>query len=252
VRIGSFLLALSVGLLALTQPVLAQIRPVLLVTFDYPPFMTGQDGLRPTGMMVDVVTEAFRRVGVPFKIELYPVARDLAMIDSGEADAIFSIKKTPEREASYIFSKEPVLTQEYVFFVSRDSRLEFKGDLTALAEASIGVVFKVSFGSVFDMAAKNGVFKTLDAAPSFESNFQKLLAKHVDAVICSRVVGLSIVKQLKASGQVKVSGPPLETTLSYLMFRKGFSPVLVEAFDKAISAMRKDGSYDKIQNAYIR
>jgi polar amino acid transport system substrate-binding protein len=250
-RMKSIFLVICVGLLALATQVFAQPKPVLLVTFDYPPFMGTQDN-HPQGMMIDVIAEAFKRMGTPFKIEVYPLARDLAMLESGEADALFTVKKTPEREASYVFSKEPVLTQDYVFFVTKDSKIEFKGDLNGLADVSVGIVSKVSFGKVFDTAVQKGTFKKLDTAPTYDSNFQKLLANHVDTVICSRIPGLAILKRLNASGKAKVSGPPVEIAQSYMMFKKGVSPALVEAFDKAIAAMRKDGTYDKLQNAYTK
>lgn len=237
-------------LLMMTPPALAQVKPTRLVTFDYPPFMVAGSAGQLSGLMIDVVTEAFKRMGQAVRIEFYPFSRCLAMVDAGKADAMFTIKKTPQREAHYLYPKEPVLTQHYVFFVRSNSTLEFKGELIDFANATIGVVDNTSYGGIFDAAVKQGVFKKLDTAPDYESNFRKLLVGRVDAVIISQVVGEAIVKQLNAAEQVRVSGPAVETAMSYMMFNKKTPPALISEFDKAIASMREDGTLGRIQNAY--
>ncbi|QSI78513.1 substrate-binding periplasmic protein [Niveibacterium microcysteis] len=244
------LLTALVCLLWMAPPVLAQGRPTRLVTFDYPPFMVADSAGQLSGLMIDVVTEAFKRMGKAVRIELYPFSRCLAMVEAGDADAMFTIKRTPQREARYLFPKEPVLTQHYVFFVRSNSALEFKGTLTDFANTTIGVVDNTSYGGTFDAAVKQGVFKKLDTAPNYESNFRKLLVGRVDAVIISQVVGQAIVKRLNAAEQVRVSGPAVETAMSYMMFNKKTQPALISEFDKAIASMREDGTLGRIQNAY--
>ncbi|WP_018610228.1 substrate-binding periplasmic protein [Uliginosibacterium gangwonense] len=241
---------LYLGLLTLILPASAQNKPLTLVSFDYPPFMNVQEGKPATGLMIEVINEAFKRIGKPYKMEFYPLARDFQMLDAGEADALFTVKKTPERETNYLFPKESVLSQDYVFFVLKDSPVEFKGDLKSLANASIGVVNKVSYGSVFDAAAQRGDFKKLEVAPTYEANFKKLLAKRMDVVVCSRIPGFAFLKELNATQQVKVIGPPIETTQSYIMFSKKAGPALVAEFDKAMAAMRSDGTRAKLDKKY--
>lgn len=246
------LLTAFLCLLWITPPALAQGKPTRLVTFDYPPFMVAGNAGQLSGLMIDVVTEAFKRMGQPVRIEFYPFSRCLAMVEAGEADAMFTIKKTPQREAHYLFPKEPVLTQHYVFFVRSNSTLEFKGKLTDFANTTIGVQDNTSYGGIFDAAVQQGVFNKLDPAPNYESNFKKLLVGRVDAVIISQVVGQAIVKRLKAAEQVRVSGPAVETAMSYMMFNNKTPPALISEFDKAIVSMRKDGAMSRIQNVYIQ
>ncbi|MGK5023379.1 substrate-binding periplasmic protein [Janthinobacterium sp. RB2R34] len=219
--------------------------PLRVVSFPYPPFMLIDERSKPAGPMVELVSEAFRRVGQPASIELLPLARALLQVETGEAAAMFTVKKTPERVAKYLFSSEPVLVQDYVIFVASDSTLAFRGDLNALAMSSIGVVAGTSYGAIFDAAARQGTFKKLESAGSHDANFRKLLAGRMDAVVCSRAVGVEILRQLQASWRVKISGPPIETTQSYLMFNKAVAtPKLVEKFDHAIRTMRKEGLLD--------
>ena len=225
---------------ARAQP--ADTAPLRVVGFPYPPFMAPDERGKPAGPMVALVAEAFRRMGQSASIELLPLPRALLQVETGEAVAMFTVKKTPEREAKYLFSSEPVLFQEYVIFVASDSTLAFRGDLNALAMASIGVVGGTSYGAIFDAAARQGTFKKLEMSSSHEANFRKLLANRMDAVVCSRAVGVEILRQLQATRRVKISGPPIETTQSHVMFNKAAAtPQLVARFDMAVRAMRREG-----------
>lgn len=249
----AILLMLSLSLCcvqAWAQP--ADTAPLRVVGFPYPPFMALDERGKPAGPMVELVSEAFRRMDQPASIELLPLARALLQVETGEAGAMFTVKKTPEREAKYLFSSEPVLFQDYVIFVASDSTLTFRGDLNALAMSSIGVVAGTSYGAIFDAAAHQGTFKKLAITGSHEANFRKLLAGRMDAVVCSRAVGVEILRQLQATRRVKISGPPIETTHSYLMFNKAAAtPQLVAGFDQAIRGMRREGllnAYGKLKN----
>lgn len=227
----------------------AQNSQILLLSFEYPPFVVSTpDG--PKGLMVEVVTEAFRRMGRPVRIDLFPLQRDFQLLDIGKAEGMFTVKQTAERMDTYLFGNQPLLLQDYVFFTRKDSKWEFNGDFNSLADARVGMVEKTSFGSVFDAAVLRGAFKHLETSLDFEGNFKKLLGKRVDVVISSRVVGWSILKKLGAVQQVKITGPVVETTKSYLMFTKKAGPELTADFDTAIASMRKDGSLAAMQKKY--
>ena len=249
--IRNLLMVLFTVMVLAASPASSEGKPVILATFDYPPFMEMRDG-HPAGIMTEVVTEAFRRMDTPVDIHLYPLGRNLLMVDAGEVDGMFTVKKTPERLVAYAFSKQPLLTQEYVIFVARDSKLSFDGRLDTLAKQLIGVVRNTSYGAVFDTAVRNRTLKRLDTALTHESNFRKLLQHHVDAVVCSKVVGLSILTRLNAADQARIIGPVLETTQSFLMFGKKVDPAMVQSFDKVIAAMQKDGTTDRIFDKYTR
>lgn len=224
--------------------------PLRLVTLEYPPYIK-QIGNDAEGLTVDIVKEAFTRIGRPITIEFYPWGRSLSMLAEGEADGLFTIKKTSERETTMLFPHKPLISQDYVFFVRKGSKTQFNGDFSSLANASIGVVNATSYGAHFDEAAQSGRFKKLDAAHNYDLTFRKLLGGRVDAVICSRLVGLDILKNLNAVDKVQISGPPTETTVSYLVFsmKKNHSE-LAAIFDLAIESMEKDGTIGRIFKRY--
>ena len=76
---------------------------------------------RPTGMLVDLVTEAYRRAGHSVEVKLMPWARCLKDAETGEVDGVFSSFKLPERERYLAFSKE-ALTIQVIAFFARSNR----------------------------------------------------------------------------------------------------------------------------------
>ena len=116
------------------------------------------------------------------------------------------------------YPNKPLIRQDYVFFVRKGARTRFNGDFADLSAATLGVVMGVSYGQRFDDAAARGAFRKLEAASSYELIFRMLTGGRVDAVICSRLVGLEFVRRIGADGLIEISGPPVETALSYLVF----------------------------------
>ncbi|NSL56605.1 substrate-binding periplasmic protein [Uliginosibacterium aquaticum] len=224
----------------------ASAEALKLVTLAYPPYINEVGGV-PDGPVVEIVKEAFRRSGQEVSISFYPWTRGLNMVQTGQADGLFTIKKTPERERFLLFPEEPLLSQDYVFFVRKDSRIRFTGDYASLAPVRIGIVRNTSYGARFDEAVQQGVFSRLEAANDYLHIFRMLLAGRVDAVICSHLVGLSYLRELKALNQVSVSGPPSETAYSYLVFtREQDHSATASAFDKAMSGMKKDATLSRL------
>jgi len=228
----------------------AERAPLRLATLEYPPYITETER-GAQGLVVDVVNAAFARIGQPILIEFLPVARGQHRLLNGQADAFFTIKKTAEREQTMLFTQKALISQDYVFFVRKEAPRRFNGSLESMADTSIGLVIATSYGSRFDAAAQAGTFKKLDTATSHETNFRKLLAGRVDAVICSRLVGLYYLDRLAELKNVEIGGPVVETTFSYLAFsrQKDFS-ALAGKFDEALEAMERDGSLVKMLNAY--
>jgi len=251
-RMRLFLLALSFCMLWL--PAQAEQRQLLLVSFEYPPLMEAESERKPaSGMAVDIVEEAFQRMKVPIRIVFYPLARALAMLESGQADGLFTIKKNPEREAKFLFPARLLLFQDYVIFIRKNSKTVFDGDITSLQDSRLGILNQAYYGPIFDTALRAGLFKKLDVANSHKGNFQKLLAQRTDAVICSRIVGIALLKQLNGEKDVVVSGPVVDSAPSYIMFsRQSVTAEQVRQFDMALTTMSNDGTLASISKRYTQ
>jgi polar amino acid transport system substrate-binding protein len=222
-----------------------------LVTLQYPPYEFLDKG-EVKGVAVEIVQEVFKRMKVPIKITLYPWDQSLAMIQKGEADAIFTIFKTPEREAFVDFSHEVLMPQVVSLFVTKDSHIVFDGDLNKLSRFTFGVVRTVSYGSLFDDAVKSGVIRGIETSETGEENMKKLLQGHCDILVSNRYGALHIVKKMNNMDQVKELTPAIQSVPSYIAFSKKRSLTsLRDECDRILRNMKDDGTYESIITLYF-
>jgi len=219
-----------------------------LATFEFSPYVRIEKG-QPVGFSVDVVRQAFERIGEPLRIDVYPVARAIAYYETGRADGLFTIKPTEARRARMLFTRRPVLKQDFVLFGLRGADTDYVDDLSALAGKTVGVVTGLTYGERFAQAVRAGVLRT-DDATTLAQGFRKLQAGRVDLVISSRAVGLQAVRDLGLEARVEVKGAPVETSYSYLALQPGIHEDLARRFDQALDEMQRDGTLRRIERAH--
>ncbi|WP_319239931.1 transporter substrate-binding domain-containing protein [uncultured Propionivibrio sp.] len=219
-----------------------------LATFEFSPYVRIDNG-RPVGFSVDVVREAFARLGEPLRIEAYPVARAVAYYEAGKVDGLFTIKQTEARRMRMLFTRHPVLKQDFVFFGVRGAGPDHVDDLSVLAGKTVGVVTGLTYGERFAQAVGSGTLR-VDDAPTLAQSFRKLQAGRVDLVISSRAVGQQAVRDLGLEARIEVRGAPVETSYSYLALQLGIHEELARRFDQALDEMQRDGTLRRIERAH--
>ncbi|WP_233201045.1 substrate-binding periplasmic protein [Chromobacterium alticapitis] len=235
----------AVILLLLTGPA-AGASALELVTLQYPPYQY-QDGAEVKGFAADIVREAFRRMGVPVHIVIYPWGRALAMAQDGRADAIFTLYRTPEREARLDYSHQVLAPQVVSLFTRKGADIPFDGRLDALGAYRFGVVRSVNYGEAFEAALKRGGIRVTETAASGEQNLDMLLANRFDILVSNRLGAWDILRRRHAERLVVELRPPLEDIPSYIAFsRKPGLAGVRDRFDDALAAMKHDGSYAKL------
>ncbi|SDH32106.1 substrate-binding periplasmic protein [Propionivibrio dicarboxylicus] len=219
-----------------------------LATFEFAPYVRIDNG-RPVGFSVDVVREAFARIGEPLRIDAYPVARAIAYYEAGKVDGLFTIKPTEARRARMLFTRHPVLKQDFVLFGLRESDPAYVDDLSALAGMTVGVVTGLTYGERFAQAVRAGVLRA-DDATTLAQSLRKLLAGRVDLVISSRAVGQQAIRDLGLEARVEVKGAPVESAYSYLALQPGIHEDIARRFDQALDDMQRDGTLRRIERAH--
>lgn len=247
-------LKLSLLLLAaiFLSNVVAASESVKLVTFEYPPYQYTEQG-KVTGIVADIVNEAFKRMGMSTGINANAWPRSLGMVKDGKADAIFTAYKNDERVKFLDYSKTVLMPQEVVLFVRSDSDIAFSGNLTELKDARIGVVRGISYGSVFDGAAEEGMFSNLQQTTDINQNAKKFINGRFDVFISNKYSGLALFKEMNVLDKVKVLDVPVQSVPSYIAFSKakGLSS-LRDKFDTVLTDMISDGTYDKLVDKYAQ
>ena len=206
---------------------------------------------KPTGILVDIVTEAFRRTGRSVDIKIMPWARCLREARTGEVDGVFPIYRLPEREQFLTYPNEVLLPQLVVFFSRQDTTTAFGGELSELRDVNIGIVRDTSYGKKFDQAVKDGTLQKIELAHNIELNLEKLMHGRVVLIANYRYGVLEAAEHLGLQSEIKEISPPIESVPSYLAFTKqrDFTKPL-DAFQAALTSMKQDGTYDRIIGRY--
>lgn len=196
--------ALSIAIFLLS---IINIHPeeLRLVTLQYPPYEF-ESNKKVEGVAAEIVKEVFKRMKQDIKIELLPWSRAIKEIEEGEADGIFTLYKTPERELFANYSNEVLIPQTVSLFVLRDSDISFDGDLQKLSKYKFGVVRGVSYGQKFDLAVQVGIISNIEEVTIGEQNFMKLAASRIDIVISNKYGAMEIINKLGKAKKMKEDG----------------------------------------------
>jgi polar amino acid transport system substrate-binding protein len=224
----------------------AQADPIRLVTGNYPPYEYEENG-QSKGIVVEIVTEAFRRSNQTAQISVMPWARALRLAQEGFADGVFTAVKTPEREQTLLYSDETLIPLVVSLFVRKDALISYDGNLAKLSEYRFGVVNQFSNGLLFDSAVKEGMLKNVEVASNTDSNVKKLMAGRIDIMVNNRHGALFFLSKNNALDKVVELHPDIDHSPSYLAFtRKHDMTKVRDAFDRALASMKSDGTYQRI------
>ena len=203
---------------------------------------------KPTGFVVDLVTEALARTGRQVEFRFLPWARCLDDMRNGHADGVLLAYRTSERESYLAFSEEPLILEEERFFVRKDASFQFTGDLTAFKDRKIGILNQTAHGQIFETAVAEHRLSNVESANSYENLMRMLINGRVDAVL-STTDGLGEpIKEYGYEGAILPTGPPLEAIPSYLGFSRARAlNGLRTDFDAAIRALHRDGTFDRLR-----
>lgn len=220
------------------------------VTLPYPPLEFEANDGHAHGIAVDIVRRAMGNLGHHVTIRVLPWARAIKMVRLGNADAIFTIFKNPEREKFLDFSSEVLLPQVIYFYKKKGSDVQFDGNISSIQGKRIGVVSTISYGQVFE-SYKPLVF--LDRVERLEQNLIKLLKGRIDLLPSSYDVAEYTINNLGLSSQIVRIPYRIERLPSYIAYSKvrNLGTLRIQ-LDNEIVNMKNNGQYDAIIRSYGR
>ena len=225
--------------------------PLQIVTLEQPPLEYEEDGAIK-GIAVDIVNEAFARMQQPVTLKLYPFARAMEMMKTGETDAIFAIVKTAERELFLDYPSEALIEQTATLFVRKNDPIQFQGDLQELRDYRFGIIRGATYGEKWKEAVSTGVISKIEMVTDYRQNVLKLADNRIDAMIGPRLTILYVAKELGQQDAIKELAT-IEIVPTYLTFSKTrLAPAIKEQFERILKELKSDGTYDKIIQAYIQ
>lgn len=209
----------------------------------YRPFSYHENGSGPiTGYDVDVVKAVAAKLGVKAKFQETQWDAIFAGLEARRFDVIANqVAITPERKAKYLFSQPYTVSKGVIVTKASDSSItsfeSLKGKTTAQSLTS----------NWYALAQKDGA--KVQAVEGWAQAVSLVKSGRVDATINDQLTYLDYKKQTGAAG-LKVAATTTDSSNTALAFRKG-SGTLVAAANKALDALRADGTLTKLSQKYF-
>lgn len=222
-----------------------------IVTEEFPPANFRKDG-KITGLSTEVVEAIVKEAGIEAKIEIFPWARALLMVDEGENVAIFSMSRTAERESKYKWVGQLYENKNYVYGLpGKDFKINSIEDLKKYQIGAVNQdVREKYFLSHGFVAGKN-----LESVSKHELNYSKLKSGAIDLWPATDFLAASVVKAAGDDPNTAIV-PTFEIvdiapySGGFLAFGPKTSDEVVTKFREAYQKIKANGTYDALQKKW--
>ena len=227
--------------LLLIAPGLATGAPrLVLVTEEYPPYNMSNDKGEVVGISTAIVKAMMTEVGYDCELSIYPWSRAITLARTQVNTCVFSMSRTPEREALYKWIGPLVFNDWSLFGRSGESRPARMEDVQNMHIGSY------QGDAIVTYLQSRGYF--VDVAPSDNLNPKKLQAGRIDYWATGRLIGQY---RLRQQGVTDIE-PMLTFNHSemFLACQKQLPDTQVDLLQKALKELERRGAIKAIYASY--
>ena len=218
----------------------------LFVTQNFKPYSYKENG-EAAGPVVTIIQKICNDLELSYRIEIHPWARCQDMVLKGDANALFVLARSEQRDKQLYFSS-PIFDIEYGFFVHSSNTLQYK-NVAQLSNYIVGVFGPSNSSNILEDMRKDNKNFTIDIRPESSSGFKKLSSKRVDAVFSNRDVGFC-TQHNNGIDNVRYAGMYKKTNY-HIGFSKNYADEdKVNKFNDHYELLLKDGTIKKILDKY--
>lgn len=221
-------------------------------TRPYPPFVYMDDKEQLTGTLVDIIKRSAHKAGISPVFIAHPWLRCQKLVEDNEAQALFGMIQTPERELLYQFPAEQdhyIARAEYPVFYAKNSVIQRYSNSLLFSErfnmeayrdvrhyglqAPLGYVVQKLLSSK-GLTAENNY--------TVDEGLEMAARNRLDGYVVERNIGLSRIKSLNLTNELVVSSNTVTTDYWYVPFNKQFysqNESLVKTFWHHIGSNRE-------------
>ena len=225
-----------------------EILPKITVGSDnYPPYVYLDHNGDPTGIDVDIATEAFRRMGIQAVFATIDWEQKTEMLENGEIDCIWGCFSMAGREQAYEWAG-PYMISRQVIAVNAKSELYTWDDLEgkSIAVQSTGKPEEIflkekpsgcpEFGDVMSLEDRGVQYAALDCG-------------YVDAIAAHETAIRQYMKDYRADFRI-LERPVLVTGIG-VAFSKADDRGLAQRLSVILEQMRRDGTMQRMVGKYL-
>ena len=240
--------AAAAGLAACSDGQKAAALPTLTVGSDtYPPFSyLSNDGV-PTGIDVDIATEAFARMGYSTQFVAIDWEQKTDLVESGAIDCIWGCFSMDGRKQLYRWAG-PYMVSRQVVAVSANSSIETLADLAGktIMVQSTTKPEEIFLGGTDPRIPQLG---ELLSAEDRSEQYAMLNCGYVDAIAAHETAILQYMQDCNAG--FRILEEPLLVTGIGVAFALNDTRGLEKQLDETFAAMRTDGTLEQIVGKYL-
>nr|WP_232306928.1 transporter substrate-binding domain-containing protein [Aeromonas tecta] len=221
---------------------------VTVIAADVPPFVIRSQQGAPSGMAIEVLEEAARRLHEPLTIEMMPLARALIQTRHRPDVLLLPPVRSPQR-ASQLLWIVPLLEEAFVLVSDQRHHADplFVKTLSALTPAPTIGAMRGSYGE-----------SLIQPIPGIQVERVAEEISNASKLARGRIQGWAVAWNSARYNQQQaglplanlVRGQTLQRTAIYLAAHPDFSPAEATRWRKTIQGMRRDGSLARILKQY--
>ncbi len=194
------------------------------------------------GVFIELTREIAQRSGLDVTIKVYPTKRTVMNFNKNIIDGFFpALDVMINKKVSK--SEEMYFKEDFVFFKKGSPSIS---TIEGLRGKKVGITLGYPYARKI---TENKEFK-IETAPSDVANLKKLAAGRIDAFIVEKQSGLKALKQSGMSNIITYDqNKPISRQKVYYVFQadaKGKD--FAAKFSKALSSMKKDGTFGRIMS----
>lgn len=210
-----------------------------------------QDDVGPQGFSVDLLRMVAAGAGQKLELHVLPWQRAMQMAEAQPASVLFSLTRTPEREAQFQWLGP--ITQRRILIYKLASR-------TDLSLTQLGDLGATRIGVVRDSAADKQLQASglkpgqqLEHGLDDATNVRKLIAGRMEYVALLDWAAAFHLRQLKLPYATLQPVMDHDITKAYWYgLRTDTDPALVKKLQAELDAIKRDGRYERLKQRYFR
>jgi len=203
------------------------------------------------GPFTAVLMEALAGSGLSVTYHARPWARCFEETRTGEADGLFAIYRTAEREKQLLFSNEPIYLDREHVFVRRGEPFDGARWRDLLRGKRIGIVNGSYHGRLYQEAVEQNLFASIEMVNSPESLASMLAAGRIDAAFSTIQQMNEAMSRMRSGPAIEAAQPAIDTLPVYLAFtRKRDMSAVRDLVDRGLRKLKEDGRYDALRERF--
>jgi polar amino acid transport system substrate-binding protein len=204
---------------------------------------TYEDQGRAAGFEIEILRAVLGEMGLEAEFQRYPWKRCLSALRGGEADALVSLLKTPDREEYVLYPDEHISVSRTAFFTRANREITFSGSYGELQGHTIGVIAGFSYGEAFDQAD----YLRKEEVPDAKMLIRKVLSGRNDLAAENQAVISATALAMGVKDELRFLEPPVHTQKLYVGFsRYKQLDELCRQFSQTLARFKKTEAYRSI------